>query len=230
MHLRRLMLALIVLLFLINWTCTIGVVPDKEVVLDVPYHNQECEGYCAAACIQMWAHHDGWLTFQTDIAEYIGAHPQSGAHPMEIERGVGYFTCSEGHFIQKLWDIPGAQGDLISVTISGIECGTPSIMPFYGNHAILIRGHHWREDENNRPIAIRAYFHDPDNGANGSISASLLKYAFEPSPWKYWVVVANPDIESVGISGHNQFILLNGTYYGGPNKYDPKGLTDPSGI
>jgi hypothetical protein len=29
-----------------------------------------------------------------------------------------------------------------------------------------------------------------------------------------------------GITGHDNFVLRRGTYYGGPSIYDPKGLLD----
>lgn len=227
MHFRKFMLGLVAMLLLINWTCDLGPVPDKKIILAVPFFNQECMGYCAPACIQMWAHLDNRPISQNEIAQFINAHPVWGCPPTSIEYGVGEFTCSEGAYVHKSEHEPGAQGDLIAMTITGIECGTPSIMPFHEDHAIIIRGHQWREDENGRPIAIRAYHHDPNNIPDTSISASLLKNFFQPSPSDYWIVVAYPDYQFDGISGHNQFILLGGTYYGGPSIYDPKGLIDP---
>lgn len=225
--LSKLMLILVTVLLLMNLKCP-GSKLENHIDLYVPYFEQETTYYCAIACIQMWAAKDGITATQQEIANYIGMGV-CGVNPMLLERGVAHFTCSEGYLaLKSIWE-PGAQGDLISATITGVKYGIPSIMPFFVDHTVLIKGYKYREDIPGKPIAIEAYYHDPNRNPNQRRTAAQLSSNFDPSGSTYWVLVGFPDLMDMGIDGHNAFILSGGTYYGGPSYYDPKGLTpDPS--
>jgi hypothetical protein len=197
--------------------------PDQILNLNVPYHQQECNNWCGLACIQMWADWDGVNVTQQDIANYLGV----GNHtisPYEVLYGVGYFTCSPGHLETRDSFEPGSQGDLISASIYGIQGYVPSIMPFFTDHAVLIKGYKWREDENNEPLAIKVWYNDPNGYYNRSCSGSSLKSYFMPCPFDYWLIVGDYDFIDGGIDGHDDFVYERGTWYGGPSYYNPKGL------
>jgi hypothetical protein len=229
---NKLLVIVIAALLLINVQCDDGGDPDPVVRLDVPYHAQEEVNWCGIACIHMWSDYDGFNVTQQDIAWYIGVSPGQPAHPAQLEHGVSQCTCYEGHLAVRLWNEPGAQGDLIAATIAGMDRYIPSIMPFWEDHAVIITGHKWREDEYGRPFAIKTWYHE-SNPANGGpdveIPADILAHSFMPCPWEYWVIVAYPELVEKGIEGHNMFVVAGGTYYGGPSYYNPKGLTlDPN--
>ncbi len=202
--------------------------PGKDINLPVPFFNQEYPPWCGIACIQMWAHYDSVRPSQAAIAGFLQVTPYQKASPSQLLIGVGEYTGSEGYLATKARDIPGSQGDLIAATIEGVIEYTPSIMPFYGDHAILIKGHNWKM-ENERKVAIKTYYHDPDGGKDLEANASTLKVLFVAAPWEYWVVVGRPEFVPEGVESHDRFVLQGGTYYGGPLVYNPKGLTlDPS--
>lgn len=223
-------LALAVLSFLLfsNFTCSVNAPePDPHVKLPIIYHPQECPNYCGIACIQMWAHWDGDLVSQQEIADYV-AFSGSGTNPVELEKGVGNYTCSPGWIAALPWDFPGAQGDLIAAAIRGIDAWVPAIMPYWADHAILVFGFKWKVDANGKPLAILVHYHDPNGAPDQKRTAQELAYFFQPALYNYWVVLGYEDFYSDGVAGHESFILNGGTYYGGPNPYDPKGLTqDP---
>ena len=98
-------------------------------------------------------------------------------------------------------------------------------MPFHMDHAVLIKGHEWKEKKvTEEPVAIRAYYHDPYGNQNVDISANVLRDYFEPAPWDYWVILGWREFLDNGVFGHDMFVLMGGTYYGGPSYYNPKGL------
>ncbi|UCH98424.1 MAG: C39 family peptidase [Candidatus Aminicenantes bacterium] len=214
-------------LFLINVQCIPSDL-EKLINLDVPFHNQECSNWCGIACIQMWAHFDGFSVTQQEIANELGIGFNQATSPFDLETGIGSFTCSEGYCATRGIFEPGAQGDLIGATIYAIQDYVPSIMPFWMDHAVLIKGYKWREDENGRPLAIKVWFHDPNNLPNRTIDGGTLEIRFMPAP-VYWVIIGLPDYVFEGIIGHDSFVLAGGTYYGGPYHYDPKDLVpDPN--
>ena len=204
--------------------------PDR-IILDIPYSAQIEPAFCGVACIQMWAHYDHPCceVSQLDIADYVGVGAY-GVLPWDILRGVSHFTSVEGFLALKDIYTPGAQGDLLGATITGIKNGQPSILPTrFGEHAIIIRGHEWHE-ENGRPIADEIFYHDPDDIPDLSMPANLfLNYVFTPPTFgDYWAIIAFVSFFDAGIAAHDEFVLSNGTYYGGPLHYDPKGLVpDP---
>lgn len=104
----------------------------------------------------------------------------------------------------------------------------PSIMPFYEEHAVIIKGYKWHEDSTGRPIAEKVCYHDPiqSRGPNITILAGALDAAFVPAPFKYWVIVGDRSFIPDGIYGHDTFVLKGGIYYGGTSFYDPKGLIE----
>ena len=195
--------------------------------LQIPYHSQDQNNYCAVACIQMWADYQGECPTQSQIASFLGVQP-TGLYPDQIVQGVRQFTPSWGFLAQRCCTEPGAQGDLIGGIIAGIDRGFPAIMPFYeGTHTVIVRGFEWYE-ENYKPIATVMYYHDPDPfyGANQIVFAyELESYCFTPAQGNYYAIVASSSFVEQGIDGHNYFILSGGTYYGGPSFYDPKGIS-----
>jgi len=221
----KILVIIIAGLFFVQWWCSFGTSnPPYKTNIWVPLHNQECENWCGIACIQMWADLDGVLVTQTTIANYLGVVGSMTPNPYELETGVGHFTCSPGWLERRPWDDPGAQGDLIAASITGIKYGIPSIMPFYnGDHAVLIKGYEWRE-ENGKPVALSCWLNDPRGYENQKISASKLAAYFECFPYDYWVIVGYPEFVWEGIAGHDAFVAAGGTYYGGPLKYDPKDI------
>jgi len=57
------------------------------------------------------------------------------------------------------------------------------------------------------------------------LAANILKsYYFIPADGWYYVILGDEYFYWQGIGGHDQFVFQNGTYYGGPMIYDPKGL------
>ncbi|NIM16125.1 MAG: hypothetical protein GTO45_29330 [Candidatus Aminicenantes bacterium] len=218
----KILLIIITGLFLIQWTCTTGEPKPPYVVnLPVPFHQQECGNWCGIACIQMWADFDGWLVTQAEIASYLGIVGNLYASPYDLERGVGAYTASPGWLERREWDEPGGQGELVAASITGIKYGVPSIMPFGGGtHAVLIKGYEWRE-EDDIPIALACWYHDPNGIVNRKISAAQLSNYFDCFPADYWVIVGDYDFVLEGINGHFAFIAAGGTYYGGPQTYDP---------
>lgn len=225
---QKVTLLLIPVLLICFFEC--GSPTPKKIILDVPFYSQgEYDYYCAVACIKMWAAYDGNLKTLHEIAAFVGVG-MSGVEPDDIVKGVGNFTASEGYKAMKNEDAPGAQGDLISATVVGVKDGYPSIIPIYfGNHAIIARGYEWHDGLNDKPIADRIYFHDPNDFPNRTRTAGdFMNAYFFPSRGKYWVILAFEFFLDDGIDGHDDFIMAGGTYYGGPIIYDPKGLNpDP---
>ena len=208
--------------------------PPNEIILNVPYHSQLNYNYCAPTCIQMWAHYDtGTCYSQNDIASYIGLGATGGIDPWSVRNGVEYYTYSPGYVADFCYGSPGAQGDLISSCITGIQEYVPAIMPFYeARHAVLVIGFEWH-NEGDRPIAEVMYYHDPDEywGANMAVVASELEeYYFTPIYGIYYVIIGYRSFLYDGIDGHDNFVLRRGIYYGGPSIYDPKGLLDDLNI
>ncbi len=200
-------------------------VPNK-IVLPVPYYSQGGNPtYCAVACIKMWAAYDGNMKTLSEIAAFVGVGV-IGVEPDDIVNGVGEFTAAEGYRAIKDEYAPGAYGELLSATVIGIQNGFPSIIPTrFGSHAVICRGQEWHDDPNDRPVAERVYFHDPDERPNVDHTvANFMQYYFLPAYGKYWVILAYEDFLDDGIDGHIDFIMAGGTYYGGPPVYDPLGM------
>lgn len=212
-------LLIIISIFMIQAFCD-SEDPGKNINLPVPYHAQIHENYCGIACIQMWADFDKRNVTQEEIADFLGIEGQF-VSPTLLEQGVSYFTNSQAYLASELMTEPDAQENLIAATISGIKDYTPSIMPFFEDHAVLIKGYKWHEDINGRPIADRAYVHDPDNLPDRDLSAASLKALFMASPFSYWVIVGQYSYIPEGREGYNIFILEGGTYYGAPSSRDP---------
>ena len=222
---NKILVTVIAALLFINWQCDYQE-PDKHVNLDVPYHMQEYVNGCGIACIQMWAHYAQYypLPSQLEIANFLDISPGQTVPPEDLEWAVYAFTNTQGHFAYREFYEAGAQGDLIAASIYGVDDRNPSIMPFNENHAVLIKGYQWREDEFGKPFAINVHFHDPYGNPNQTETADYLKRVFQPAPFVYWVVLAYPHYEDRGVSGHDAFVLAGGTYYGGPLVYDPKNI------
>jgi len=227
---KRCIYIIILSCLIASFGCDSGDDPPNRRVLNVPYHYQLEYNFCAAAAIQMWAHYDSYYYPQYDIASYIGAL-SGGVGPYDVEDGVRFYTASSGYVAYRYLYQPGSQGDLIAACIEGVKNYVPAIMPFYsGTHAILVTGFEWYEDINaDRPIAEMMYYNDPDPfwGESMSITGTDLDFYFGPAYGIYYVIIGESCFDTYGTFGHDGFVLRNGTYYGGPSIYDPKGLLEP---
>ena len=220
----------IVLIFLISFTGCDGDDPPFKKVLNVPYCPQSYAYYCAAACVYMWATYDGIPCTQAQVANWTGAWP-CGVPPFTVVDAIGFFTFSQGYFAWRYNYELGAQGDLMGACIEGIKDNVPSIMPFYGgSHAVLVTGFEWHEDATDRPIGEVIYYSDPDGdyGEMVRIVANVEDFYWTPTAGLYYVLLGWEFYIYNGITGHDNFVLRRGTYYGGPPIYDPKGLLDGS--
>lgn len=224
---NRLLLFVVVVLLLLTAQCFES---GEKNVLPVPYFAMTQINWCGIACVHMWSHYEGYTSVtQNEIANELGIEPGETAPPHLIAQGVQYFTDTSGFFALRFDTGEGAQGDLIAATEKSIRENDPAIMPFGQTHTVLIIGYKWQDDENDRPIAEKAWYHDPRGGLNNeSVSIGTLKTYFEPAPDDYWVILASEWYFDEGPDRHDAFVLEGGTYYGGPLHYDPKGLTpDP---
>jgi hypothetical protein len=202
--------------------------PPLEKVLNVPYCPQSYAYYCAAACVHMWSLFDGYGTTQSQVVSWTGAWP-CGVPPLTVVDAIGFFTNSMGHCALKYDHTPGAQGDLMGACIEGIKDRVPSIMPFYdGSHAVLVTGFEWHKDATGRPIGEVIYYSDPDGyvGKWFETVAFVEDHLWTPTSGLYYVLLGWVGYVYNGITGHDDFVLRLGTYYGGPSVYDPKGLLD----
>jgi hypothetical protein len=224
---RVLLISVLAVMCMYSVTCNISSdSPNPKANLMIPYHGQEYINYCSIACIQMWAEWDGNMSLtQNQIAQEVGIAGTSYlANPYDVERAVGVFTNSMGYLEIRNWLELGAEGDIIASTIEGIKYSTPSIIPInYGLHTILMKGYEWTEKDE-KPFAIRAYYHDPYNNMHDrNVPASLLLFEFDPAP-DYWAILGWEYFVWNGAFGHDMFVLQGGTYYGGPSYYNPKNL------
>jgi hypothetical protein len=195
--------------------------PPKRKVLPIQYRPQEQDNYCSVACIQMWSIWHGYCPSQAQIADYVWVGT-SGAFPEDVLKGVRYFTDSwNAHLAQRCLPDPAAQGDIIAATVTGIKYDVPSIMPFYGGiHSVLVRGY---EGEKDPPIAEALYIHDPDPwiGSDVIIASDLKDFYFLPVQARFFAIIGERSFLSTGIQSHHDFVENGGTYYGGPQTYDP---------
>jgi len=197
----------------------------QTVKLSVPYFYQECNYWCAPACIKMWALHGGALWSQQEIATYLGGLGSYGAEPRMVERAVGVYTCSTGWLEQTdAFDYQGKR-DLIASTICGIEYGTPSIIPVDGgSHVVLIVGHKWYEQSDGRPVAVNVWIHDPWTKVPYEMLSSIeLNRRFDCGLSQLWAIVGESAFIWEGIDGHEAFIEAGGLYYPGQ---DPQTVGD----
>lgn len=229
MSLRQVLLIIALAVWCMNITFNCGTHSDPltfNVKLNVPYHAQEYCNFCGVACVKMWAHYDDWELPQTEIASYMSVVPNGpGADIYELERAVGAYTWSPGFLARKEFEELGAQGDLISSAIEGMDYSVPAIMPFdWGEHAVLLIGFKWIEKDDGTPYALSCYYHDPDNLPDRIVTPAQLSARFDPTPFYYWVLLGHEDFLVNGTFGHDSFVLQHGTYYGGPAVYNPKDL------
>jgi hypothetical protein len=96
-------------------------------------------------------------------------------------------------------------------------------------HAVLTIGyksHEEGEGEDKRPVADYMWYHDPApwlyDGECLQVSASRLKthYFTLVDVW-YYVIVGSPIYTQWGLAGYADFLSKGGTFYGGPDVYDP---------
>jgi hypothetical protein len=206
-------------------TCFLGCFeePPNSILLSVPYYSWLCEGYCAMACIQMWAAYTGRSVQQDEIASTIGGAWPS---PDQVVTGVNIFTNSIGWLEFESAYNPYHQDVCIAYSIASIQDSCPSIMPFYGgmdSHGILAIGFQWHEDGIGTPIADFMTYHDPNPnyGNNIEITGATLKQYFLPCNGYYFVIVGRRFYINLGLEGYNAFSAAGGTYYGAGPDYEP---------
>jgi hypothetical protein len=174
----------------------------------------------AIACIQMWGAYDHRYVAQSEIAASVGAFTT----PYDIAMGVSEFTDSTGWLEWTDANSAYNQDLCVAYSIACVKDKVPSIMPFYGDHAVLSIGYQSHADEIGTPIADNMTYHDPDpiQGGNLNIIGPLLKERFQPTNGLYWVVVGYRWHVYDGRDGYNAFLEAGGTYYGGPLNYHPE--------
>ena len=196
--------------------------PPKRVFLDVPYFPWLAQGYCAIACIQMWAAFDGIGVTQDEIASYIGTYP----NPFEVVNAVNVFTNSFGWLEYEDAILNAQAQDLcISYSIACIEDHCPSIMPFEaGNHGVLTIGYKWTQTPAGFPMADYMDYHDPNPVEGGylRLPGNTLKVLFQPAQGYYFVIVGYRFYVDAGRIGYAAFLDAGGTYRGGPAIYYPQ--------
>ncbi len=223
MRQKILLLFLIVILLGITH-CDSG---GGQSVLNVPFCAQEQDDWCSYACIQMWAQKDGNYVTQQQISESVGI-----PYPSFLAIAVSDFTNSDGFCNFCPDGVPGAQGDLIASMAAAIDNNSPSIMPiFNGTHAVLVIGYEGNEIINNRPLAEALYWHDPWDGPEIYLPISDVKNVyFTPAQGEYYAILGRQNFSGLGLQYHDAFVMQGGTYYGGPNIYNPKTLIVDPGI
>lgn len=190
--------------------------PPASRFLSVPHITQTYYGWCGAACIQMWAYYEYLYPTQNEIAQYIG---WTHSNVYAIADGVTQFTSRNG--FPSFFNNNSDQQDLaVSTQIAAIRNGVPSIsIVNYGTHAIIVTGFEWTELAGGRPRADFITFNDPLRLDSDTVGAWTWKdFYFSPNPVsnKYEIVLTSPSYLDDGEEGHQEFMALDGTYYGDP--------------
>lgn len=211
----------IIALFLSYFTCSTGEDIPENICLPVPYRAAERANYCAVACIQMWALYDGnTIITQDEIARRVGVPTL----PSNIVYGVWLYTNSPG-FLFVGNGTEYFQDRILSMSIAAFQKNRPSIIPVYdGEHAITMIGYKYHTSSDNRPIADKVWFHDPNGLNKYSTSISDFKYNWFTPDWLNGLLrIILPDDEFVasGDDGYSIFLDLGGSYSGGPTLYEP---------
>lgn len=191
----------------------------KSKYLSVTHIGQKYQGWCAAACVQMWAWYEGstYLT-QDEIAPVTGWY---GATVDTIANGVTQFTSGAGFsaLYSNTWD---QQDAAISAQIAAIRSGVPSISIVYdGTHSVIAIGFQWTELSDGTPRADWIKFNDPARSDSRKVAAWNWKndYFFpNPASGKYEIVLTNHSNVVDGYEGHQEFKARGGTYYGDPDR------------
>jgi hypothetical protein len=218
---KHLLISLILISIIVSICCRREIFHHK--LLPVPFEQQWYNGWCGAACVQMWAEYDNYSPTQQYIADIIG---WTGANPHSIADGVSIFTNATG--LDRYY--PGSeyyQGVAISCQVFSVDDNVPSIsIVNSGVHAVIIIGFNWTELSTGRPRADGVYFHDP------LYSAGEETYQTAGN-WKQWwfttyngtefaFILGYPRYADEGETGYIDFLAAEGTYYGGPEDYDPE--------
>ena len=211
-------------LITVFFSCYDGPPPPKRVLLDVPYFPWLAHGYCAIACIQMWALYDGIAVTQNEIEAYTGTYP----NPFEVANAISIFTGSYGWIeYEDAILIDQAQDLCISYSVACIEDRCPSIMPFErGDHSVITIGYKWTQTSAGFPLAEYMDYHDPNPNEGGGLRlpGNVLKTLFLPTEQGYYFVIVGFGFHvNVGRIGYAAFLDAGGTYLGGPSIYYPQG-------
>jgi hypothetical protein len=216
---KHLLISLTLISIIISICCSRQVLHHK--VLPVPFKPQLYNGWCAAACVQMWAEYDNNHPSQEDIARIIG---WEGVSPRSIAYGVGFFTRTTGVDFY----LPGSaayQNSAIASQVVSVDDNIPSVsIVKSGTHAVIVIGFNWTWSSSGRPIAEGVYFHDPLSWAGEETYQTA-------ESWKRWWFDTYNGREFAfilgyfhhlgeGESGYADFLAAGGTYYGGPEDYD----------
>ena len=194
--------------------------PHHHIRLPVPYESQWYNGWCGAACIQMWAEYDGRYPGQDEIASFIG---WTGTNPPAIANGVGFYTNETG--VDWYYGSSEYEQDLaLSSQVVSVKDNIPSIsIVNNGYHAVIVIGFDWT-DTVNGPRADGVSFHDPlpYNGPSLYISAGDWKQNwFTAYNGQHVIILGYAWHVSEGEMGYIEFLNQGGTYYGGPKDYEP---------
>ncbi|MBA7668225.1 hypothetical protein ES703_76334 [subsurface metagenome] len=191
----------------------------KSKYLSVPHITWKYSGWCAPACVQMWAWFEGstYLT-QDQIAPYTG---WSGATVYTIANAVTRFTSKTG-FAALYYNTYDQQDAAISTQIASIKSGVPSISIVHdGSHSVIVIGFEWTELSDGTPRADWIKFNDPARTKSLKVAAWYWKndYFFpNRTSGKYEIVLTNPSYVNDGYEGHQEFKARGGTYYGDPDR------------
>lgn len=122
---QKFFLIAIVMVFLVQWTCTTGEKPPFSKNLWVPYYWQEQNNWCGPACVQMWADKSGFYFEQLEIAAFLGIPtPSTGlAAPYRLADAVEFYVGVDGYLTSRGWFDLRGRGDLIASCIVGVAKG-----------------------------------------------------------------------------------------------------------
>jgi len=108
--------------------------------LPVPYHPQNSNGFCLAACAQMVLHYWGIMVDQAQIAQQLGVQPGVGAPAGRITR----LTSHRLRVIYDVgeWEVLQAWLDKQIPLIAMIQAGElPHWLGEYFQHAVVVTGY-----------------------------------------------------------------------------------------
>lgn len=210
--------------------------PKKSKRINVPFVAQERDGWCSAACVQMWAKYlyPEFQTAQVTVASwtgYFGADSQSTVRALSHFINVtaeefSYPKPGDGEPLNYWQDIlMSGQGD-------NLNNNRPSIPIVYGTrqtkHAVIWTGWVW-ENTDQGPLIHDVFYNDPAISKDYSplTVAEYKTSIFEPFWFEghqvYSVVMQRGgSLISRAQDELNTFVSRRGRFSGGPRYYDPR--------
>lgn len=217
---KSLLICAAVLLLIVLICCRRPAVYDT--ILPVPYVQEKAMGWNSGACVQMWSQYDGYNYAQEQIVSVT----RTGIYPRGIAMAVGMFTREVGldYYFDPKKDNKQQDLAMSAQAASIINDGIPTIsIVCKGTQSFLVIGFRWKR-ENNRPTIYGIWYHDPAWNGYPSIYVT-------PEDWKarwfqlfngYYVIILGYHwYIQEGEAGYEEFLAEGGTYYGGPENYDP---------